>query len=897
VFIRWVSKTDDDGLSARAYIPLAAQDVDADRPPWPPATTYGDCQHATCTGSSVGNHRLRITADPTPGATVLRIDISWRRKDNISTKDVVAQVGQLPLHNFAVVDMTLLNASFVLDATEAARLQQHKPAKLGTLLEILVYYMPYQYGPMQWGENVEYDYCSGTPAAPEHYNNCTADPSWLARARSAWRSLPACNATVVFEPRRPFDAFTDMEHPATEREIADDLRRYPDASCNDQLQGHCWRLFPEQRDRSVRMRQFPFAWIGRCSSNIQCPITHVGMAAKAEAFAFQVGVFSAKARLSIAAVVWSDLVGRGSSKIDRNLISCLNTEGRDNRGQPFTIGDISVEAGVVKSLWFSVMIPVDAAEGDYLTNITVLDSVSASSQVATIQLSVNSSSVKFGGVADGWRLARLDWLNSNAGITDLPSKQYSSIVRSGSGSNLTLSSCTISLTDAGLPASIRVGPHKAELLSGPVRFEAVDQRRGAGPLWSDPTLHIGPVAADDARWSSHAVGSAVSMNVQGCLEADGYANFNLSLSCSSSTGCSLADARLVLPLNTAAVPLMMGMGRRGGQRPKDGATNWHWTAMNRSAAGAHSLAQHMVWLGDVSHGLRLKLKDPGVEWDSPAHEVFSDNVPKSWAGKICAANDTTSEFCGGVTLTSIDQYSETVDLVAFSGPQEFDRGETLSFFFDVYITPSRPIDTSSHFDTRYYQMSDRPYLSVAEMKKKGITVANVHQGNELNPYINYPFYANEELDTLAQSLHSQGCKLKLYYTTGFISIHSAELHVLRQLGHEILAARGPNDPLGSSWEQEHFEPAELIANGWSTPGYCGGPNRTLHCGLLDAALRAQGGNTDPSASSSGWVRGQDFLRYDNFYVEGVQHLNVNNSMRTRFDGMYLRRARPLPQVM
>eukprot|EP01045_Picozoa_sp_COSAG04_P050050 COSAG04_NODE_20062_length_401_cov_1.370861_1_plen_133_part_11 len=133
-------------------------------------------------------------------------------------------------------------------------------------------------------------------------------------------------------------------------------------------------------------------------------------------------------------------------------------------------------------------------------------------------------------------------------------------------------------------------------------------------------------------------------------------------------------------------------------------------------------------------------------------------------------------------------------------------------------------------------MSDKPYLSVAEIKEKGITVANLHQGNELNPYINYPFFANQERDALAQSLHAQGCKLKLYYTTGFVSIHSAELHALRQLGHEILDAREPNQPLGSSWEQEHLDAAERIANGWSTPGYCGGPNRTLSCGLLDVSL-------------------------------------------------------------
>ena len=128
---------------------------------------------------------------------------------------------------------------------------------------------------------------------------------------------------------------------------------------------------------------------------------------------------------------------------------------------------------------------------------------------------------------------------------------------------------------------------------------------------------------------------------------------------------------------------------------------------------------------------------------------------------------------------------------------------------------------------------------------------------------------------MAQSLHSEKIKLKLYYTTGFVSIHSAELHALRQLGHEIIDARRPSDQLGSSWEQEHLDDAELIANGWSTPGYCGGPYRTLACGLLDVSLRASGGITDSKASpESGVSHGKQYLRYDNFYAAGVKHLTL-----------------------
>ena len=121
---------------------------------WPAATTFGDCQHGTCTGSSVGNHRLRISADLTAGAAILRIDVAWRRKDNVSTKAVIARVAGAPLRNFAAIKMTPSFVSFVVDTTEAMRLRRHSQLQVTAQLEILVYYMPYQYGPMQWGEEV-----------------------------------------------------------------------------------------------------------------------------------------------------------------------------------------------------------------------------------------------------------------------------------------------------------------------------------------------------------------------------------------------------------------------------------------------------------------------------------------------------------------------------------------------------------------------------------------------------------------------------------------------------------------------------------------------------------------------------------------------------------------------
>ena len=66
-----------------------------------------------------------------------------------------------------------------------------------------------------------------------------------------------------------------------------------------------------------------------------------------------------------------------------------------------------------------------------------------------------------------------------------------------------------------------------------------------------------------------------------------------------------------------------------------------------------------------------------------------------------------------------------------------------------------------------HQVLDRDPPTAAEVGRLGANVVTLHQGNSLNPYINYPFFANATaaLRGYIQRMHTAGRRVKLYFTT------------------------------------------------------------------------------------------------------------------------------------
>jgi Family of unknown function (DUF6067) len=262
------------------------------------------------------------------------------------------------------------------------------------------------------------------------------------------------------------------------------------------------------------------------------------------------------------------------------------------------------------------------------------------------------------------------------------------------------------------------------------------------------------------------------------------------------------------------------MGKEGGYRP----ASWHWD-WNKG------YANNMVWVGDVDAGLQCKLKGLTDSWDL----FHLAAIPDSWS----------NGGLGGCNIT--DQSPETVLLSAYSGPRLVAAGQKLQFNFGLLITPVKPLDPA-HWSQRY----DHEFVSPEHAKANGATIINIHQGNDLNPNINYPFLSAGKMRAYVKDAHSLGLKVKIYYTVRELSNRVAEMWALRSLGNEIFSD-GPGG--GDSWLQEHlvshYKPA------WHTP---------LSDGSVDAAIATQG-----------------LSRWHNYYLEGLRWLVENVGI----DGLYL----------
>ena len=144
---------------------------------------------------------------------------------------------------------------------------------------------------------------------------------------------------------------------------------------------------------------------------------------------------------------------------------------------------------------------------------------------------------------------------------------------------------------------------------------------------------------------------------------------------------------------------------------------------------------------------------------------------------------------------------------AYSGERSLQAGEELQFRFGLLVTPVKPLDPA-HWSQRYYHIYGPPEDAV----RCGATIINVHQGNELNPYINYPFLTADKLAAYVNEAHNLGLKVKIYYTVRELSNRVTEMWALRSLGNEVFITGAGG---GGSWLQEHL--VTDFAPAWHTP--------------------------------------------------------------------------------
>jgi len=654
------------------------------------------------------------------------------------------------------------------------------------------YYLPHATSGLTYSPTVQY-------APPE----ATADRGWLERNGLAeggkWRQLPQARL-VCFEACSDFHRFDPMEIIATEEET----RALGAANLDQPL-----LMFPEGRLFPIRMtRDLPLRWIERGPGGAV-----EGEAARNEFFAFQLGLYAATQDASNVVVHFGDLEA-GKGTIPASALTCLNLSGSDWLGRPMH-PRVSVPAGRVQALWCGVQVPRDAAAGTYRGGM-VISADGVPGCVVPVALTVRDATLEDGGVGDLASMARLKWLNSTIGLDEEVTVPYTPL--RADGRTVRCLGRRVRWDDAGFLHSIRCGAQ--EVLAAPL---CMDVASANGPVtWGDARAKVTHRAPGVVTWSASRQAGALSMQCEAKMEADGYLNFRVTLAADQAT--DLEDIRLNLPLRREIATYMMGLGKRGGLRPE--TWEWEWDA---------GRANNMLWIGDVHAGVHLKLKGPQDEWHL-------------WGVEPGALETWGNAGRGGCRVT--EEGGNTVLVCAYTGPRRLDAGESIEFCFGLLITPVKPLDPD-HWHQRYIH----EYYTVPDLDSvvaDGANTINIHQGNDHNPYINYPFLTTDRLSTYAAAAHEKGLKVKVYYTVRELSNYTREIFALRSLGHEVFTGGGG---AGDAWLQEHL--VSDYAAAWHQP-YANGE--------VDAAIVTQG-----------------LSRWHNYYLEGLGWLIRNVGI----DGLYL----------
>lgn len=735
-------------------------------------------------GNSLGNHRAVVVLDDAIDNQTVMVTIPWRRRDeNPAGKSIV------------VVDLTsdepVPNAIAlrVENGSGDIAFQPNPESKT-----YAVYYMP-------WRSTGGY-----YPRITYPKLASTADPVWERRVRAAYPlNLPRARTTHI-QSVNEFHSFFPMEVVATESEAAAFMAHAPDG----------WALVPEHRDYPVRMRRFlPRHWTERGQTNVfGC------RALRGEFLTFQL-VLVAGARPITGARVSFD--GFPAAFLD--TITCFNVGGKNEKGEPFTT-DVSVSAGSVQPLWIGLEIPESQSPGVYAGEVTV-STADRGSKVMRVSIDVQPSYVANHGFDSPEFMTRLAWLNSTTGAdTDFIIEPYHPVRIDGR--SLSILGRTVELSESGLPKQLssfftpeltHLADTPQPLLVRPIQLRILIDGQPESLQASAYAVH--QEGRGRAAWSVDRRSDRVAVRVDGALEYDGMLDYRIAIK--ALRDLQLDDIALPISLEPDAAKYMLGLGYRGGRRPRQ--IDWRWNVENH---------QEGLWLGSVHAGLQYVLRDGS--YVRPLNTNFYQDqplrLPVSWFNRDR----------GGIR---VETRADAVTAVNYSGERRMTAGEELQFNIRFLLTPFRTIDTKTHFRTRFVHR----YVPVDSVVESGGTVVNIHHANEINPYINYPFFNLDQQTAYIEEAHRKGVKVKLYNTIRELSYRAHELFALRSLGDEILN-RGKGG--GHSWMQEHLEAD--YHSGW-------------HAWRVDDAAMLNKGTS----------------RWTNYYIEGIAWL----AAKQHIDGLYL----------
>ncbi|MBN2650797.1 MAG: hypothetical protein JXR63_00315 [Spirochaetales bacterium] len=608
---------------------------------------------------------------------------------------------------------------------------------------------------------------------------------------------------LKIESRTVFDSFYPMEVVATADEVF---------SLKKQNLDKPFMVFCEDRAFPVKTkRDLPYCWV-ESGEKISLELD----AKKNEYYSFQITVLASGSDLKNLKVAFSDLVSREGAIIPSENFTCFNTDGVDYKGVPFS-KIVNVASGLIQPLWIGLDIPIDAKEGRYTTECLI--SSSEGERIVTLVVDVAPEVLADRGDSEPWKHSRLRWLNSTLGHEKVVVKPYLPLVLKKNDGNFEISynNRKILVGDNGLP--IQVEANGTSILSSPVTF-AVEISRDEV---QSEALEIVSATEDRIDWKFKRSTANYDLELDAFTEFDGYVEWNYTILWKKDR--LVKNFYLNLPFKDSVAQMMMGMNLSGRAMPKFHLTRWR-------------KPQDSFWIGSVDAGIHCELK--GADYTGPMLNLYRTAPPASWANK-------------GLGRLGIKESSDSKNAFVRTGSKICKAGSVSSFSFSFIITPVKNLDTNSHFSSRYYHNGGDEVIPSQENIDKGVNVVNVHHANKYNPYINYPFIAQDEFKDLIRKNQSSGIKTKIYYTVRELSSITTEIWALRSLGDEIFPYGNGG---GFPWLREHFED--------------------------DYALQWYAPNKAPSVPDAAILTSVN-SRWYNYYIEGLRWMLENYDI----DGLYL----------
>ena len=750
---------------------------------------------------SLGNHRAILQVDK-PGE-VISLSFEWRRPD----KDVDQK--QFLIVNATGGD-TIANIRRMEVNNESCRLQFGPVKEKGIYY---FYYLPYR---VQHGAGFYGGGYSPKENAPES--------GWLAKAEAA-KKCPVASVLKV-EAREPFDSFYPMEIAATAKEEQAYLGKNKAP----------FLLFAEDRRNPIRMRSnIPLEWLEDKQGK-----AFGGEATPNEYYTFQIGLWAGIQDISKVTYSASALKC-GQEMLPATAITCFNVEGTDPYGKVFK-KELNVAKGQVQPLWFGVDIPEGQKEGVYSGTITVSDATGAQGMVP-VSIRIAGKALADRGDGELWRCSRLRWLNSTLGIADTPTLPYTAMTVDGNrigclGRTVTVDEAT------GLPAQINSWGNA--VLSRAMQF-VIQTADGTKQLTALPELTEQTTGHVAGSWK--AEDTDLSVTCKAVMEFDGWMNYVYTIT--PKRQVEVEDIRLVLPVKNEIGAYFLGMGLPGQATPQQYDGKWdapEKTVNNFGVSIPTSKEQQWLWpfdsfwIGNEHAGIHCEFR--GSTYSGPLLNLYRPAYPESW-------------FNGGKGGFSVKKEADGVKAVAYSGKRTLEAGKPITFDFAMIVTPVKPLDMKNQFTDRYYHNGPEPAPTEADVKA-GVRIINVHQGNDYNPFINYPFLTVDKLKQFTADWHKKGCKVKLYYTLRELSNATAEIWAIRSLGNEILRDGAGG---GFPWCREHFVTDY-------TPQWYEHFEYANEQGIVaDAAILTAEGDS----------------RWYNYYIEGLKWMVKNMDI----DGIYL----------